>query len=65
MFPTLFKDNNIYKFQCETCELSKYHRVSFSPNTNKSAKSFALVYTDVWGPSSMVSSSSYWWFFFL
>ena len=25
LFPSLFKNKNVPKFQCETCELSKYH----------------------------------------
>jgi len=35
MFPTLFLHNNVSKFQCETCELSKHHRASFSPSIIK------------------------------
>jgi hypothetical protein len=62
MFPVLFLHNNVSKFQCETCELSKHHRVSFSPSINKSDAHFVLVHTDVGGPSRMVSLSSYRWF---
>jgi len=40
MFPALFLHNNVSKFQCETCELSKHHRVSFSPSINKSDAPF-------------------------
>jgi hypothetical protein len=62
MFPSLFLHNNVSKFQCETCELSKRHRVSFSPSINKSDAPFVLVHTDVWGPSRVVSLSGYRWF---
>jgi hypothetical protein len=62
MFPALFLHNNVSKFQCETCELSKHHRVYFSPRINKSDAPFILVHTDVWGPSRVVSLSGYWWF---
>jgi hypothetical protein len=62
MFPALFLHNNISKFQCATCELSKHHRLSFSPSINKSDAPFVLVHTDVWGPSRMVSLSNYRWF---
>jgi hypothetical protein len=62
MFPALFLHNNVSKFQCETCELSKHHRVSFSPSINKSDAPFVLVHTDVWGPSRVVSLSGYRWF---
>jgi hypothetical protein len=47
MFPALFLHNNVSMFQCETYELSKHHRVSFSPNINKSDAPFVLVHTDV------------------
>jgi len=62
MFPVLFLHNNVSKFQCETCELSKHHHVSFSPSINKSDAHFVLVHTVVWGPSRMVSLSGYQWF---
>jgi hypothetical protein len=62
MFLSLFLHNNVSKFQCETCELSKHHCVSFSPSINKSDAPFVLIHTDVWGPSRVVSLSSYWWF---
>jgi hypothetical protein len=62
VFPALFLHNNVYKFQCETCGLSKHHRVSFSPRINKSNAPFVLIHIDVWGPSRVVSLSSYRWF---
>jgi hypothetical protein len=62
MCPTSFLHNNVSKFQCEICELSKHHRVSFSPSINKSDAPFVLVHTDVWGLSRVVSLSGYQWF---
>jgi transposase InsO family protein len=62
LFPSLFLHNNVSKFQCEICELSKHHRVSFYPSINKSDALFVLVHTDVWGPSRVVSLSGYRWF---
>jgi hypothetical protein len=62
MFLALFLHDNVSKFQCETCELSKHHRVSFPPSINKSDAPFVLVHTDVWGPSRVVSLSGYRWF---
>jgi hypothetical protein len=59
MLLVLFLHNNVSKLQCETCELSKHHRVSFSPSINKSDAPFVLVHTDVWGPSRVVSLSGY------
>jgi transposase InsO family protein len=55
MFPSLFLHNHVSKFQFETCELTKHHRVSFSPSITKSNAHFVLVHTDVWGPSQVVS----------
>jgi len=62
MLPALFLHNNVSKFQCETCELSKHHHVSFSPSINKSDAPSVLIHTDVWGPSRVVFLSSYRWF---
>jgi transposase InsO family protein len=62
IFPSLFLHKNVSKVQCETCELSKNHHVSFSPSINKSVEPFVLVHTDVWGPSRVVSLSGYQWF---
>jgi hypothetical protein len=50
MFPSLFLHNNVSKFQYETCELAKQHRVSFSTSIDKSVEPFVLVHTDAWGP---------------
>jgi hypothetical protein len=61
-FPSLFLHNHVSKFQCETCELGKHHRVSFSPSITKSNAPFVLVHTDVWGPSRVVSLSGHQWF---
>jgi transposase InsO family protein len=62
MFPSLFLHNPVSKFQCETCELAKHHRVSFPPSITKSNAPFVLVHTDVWGPSRVVSLSGHRWF---
>jgi hypothetical protein len=47
MFPFLFPHNLVSKFQCETREPAKHHRVSFSPSITKSDAPFVLVHTDV------------------
>ena len=46
-FPSLFQHNNVSKFQCETCELAKHHRVSFPLSSNKSSAPFSLIHTGV------------------
>jgi hypothetical protein len=62
MFLSLFMHTNVSKFQCETSELFKHHRVSFSPSINKSDEPFVLVHTNVWGSSLVVYLSAYRWF---
>ena len=61
-FPSLFQHNNGSKFQCETCELAKHHRVSFPLSSNKSSAPFSLIHTGVQGPSRVVSLNGCRWF---
>uniref|UniRef100_A0A2N9I8R7 Integrase catalytic domain-containing protein n=1 Tax=Fagus sylvatica TaxID=28930 RepID=A0A2N9I8R7_FAGSY len=42
--------------------LAKSHRVSYPVSMNKSAIPFALIHSDVWGPSSVTTSSGHRWF---
>jgi DTW domain-containing protein YfiP len=51
----LFLNSNYSSFRCETCILAKSHCVFFPINFNKSDISFALVYSDVWGPSPIIT----------
>ena len=60
-FP-LFQHNNVSKFQCETCELAKHHRVSFPLSSNKSSAPFSLIHIGVQGPSRVVSLNGCHWF---
>ena len=62
LFPELFLNLNYSDFKCETCILAKSHRVSFPISLNKSDTPFALVHSDVWGPSPITTSSSIRWF---
>ncbi|CAL2240282.1 unnamed protein product [Prunus armeniaca] len=45
------------KKQCETCILAKSHRVSYPISFNKNDKPFALIHSDVWGPSLVFTIS--------
>lgn len=49
-------------FQCDTCILAKSHRASYPLSINKSNIPFALVHSDVWGPSPVSTSSGVRWF---
>ena len=51
LFPKLFINKNPSFFQCETCELAKHHRTSFSILPSKRSEPFSLVHSDVWGAS--------------
>ena len=62
VFPNLFSDTSLLNFKCEACILAKSHRVTFPLSMNKSNVPFALIHSDVWGPSPKSSISGYWWF---
>ena len=41
---------------CESCQFTKHHCLSYSPGVNKRASAhFELVHLDMWGPCSVVS----------
>jgi hypothetical protein len=58
----LFLNLNYSDFKCETCILAKSNRVSFPISLNKSVTPFALVHSDVWGPSPITTVSDIRWF---
>jgi len=62
LFPELFLNLNYAEFKCETCILAKSHRVSFPISLNKSDTPFALVHSDVWGPSPITTVFGIRWF---
>lgn len=48
---------------CESCQFAKHHRVNLSPRVNKRADApFALVHSDVWGPSPVTSKTGFKYF---
>ena len=50
------------EFRYQTCTLAKSHRVSYLTNSNKSCIPFALIHSDVWGPTSYLNNSDFRWF---
>ena len=62
LFPGLFSKSPDSDFKCDTCILAKSHRVSYSTSLNKSDIPFALIHSDVWGPSPITTSSGIRWF---
>ena len=48
---------------CESCQLGKHTRVSFSKRLNNRARSpFELVHVDVWGPCQIASTLGFQYF---
>lgn len=62
LFPDLFSNLKDPIFTCETCILAKSHRVPFPISLNKSDIPFALIHSDVWGPSPVTTISGIRWF---
>ena len=62
LFPSLVLNKNVSNLLCETCELGKHHKAFFAPSINKSSVPFALVHSDVWGPSRVLSLKGHRWF---
>ncbi|BBH03624.1 hypothetical protein Prudu_014548 [Prunus dulcis] len=62
LFPSLLSSVDLSQFKCEICELAKHHRVSYPLSINKSSAPFALVHSDVWGPSRVSNLSNSKWF---
>ena len=42
--------------------MAKSHRASYSVSLNKSNIPFALIHSDLWGPSSVITSTGHRWF---
>lgn len=47
----LFKGLGEEDFQCDRCEFAKHRRTSFPMNMKRSPFPFALIHSDIWGPS--------------
>jgi hypothetical protein len=57
LFPDLFSNISIFDLKCETCILAKSHRATYLAMVP-----FALIHSDVWGPSPISTISSFRWF---
>jgi len=55
--------SKLSSFECQSCQLGKHTRHTYSQRVNKSVASpFALVHSDVWGPSRVKSTLAYSYF---
>lgn len=60
MVPSFSK---LSSFECQSCQLGKHTRHTYSQRVNKSASSpFALVHSDIWGPTRVCSTLGYYYF---
>ena len=50
------------EFKYDTCIKAKSQRVSYSVSLNKTNTPFALIHSDVWGPSPITTPSGHCWF---
>lgn len=62
LFPSLFSTCKPSNFKCDTCILAKIHCAAYPISSNKRFVPFALVHSDVWGPSPITTTSSFRWF---
>ena len=62
LFPTLFKNVDFSSFHCESCHLSKSHRVTYLSKPYRTSKPFYLIHSDVWGPLRVTTSFEKKWF---
>ena len=62
LFPSMLSKLDEFEFRCQTCTLVKSHYISYPANSNKSCVPFALVHSDVWGPTPCLYNSGFRWF---
>lgn len=62
LLPSLFDGVKLSDFTCESCILAKVIVFSYFPSLNKRDTLFALIHSDVWGPSPIVTPSGIRWF---
>lgn len=62
LLPYLFSGLHVSELKCDTCILTKIHRVSYPSSSNESDTPFALIHSDVWGPSPISTLSGFRWF---
>ena len=62
LLPSLFSCLQNVDFKCDTCIKAKSQRVSYPVSLNKTNTPFALIHSDVWGPSPRPTSSGHHWF---
>ena len=62
LFPSLCENKTSLSLQCEVCQLAKHHRASFPKSLYKPSRPFALIHSDLWGPSRIANRTKSRWF---
>ena len=62
MFPLLFKGIDVENLHCDICELAKHKRAFFPVSNKRTSIHFALIHSDIWGPSTVPNVSGARWF---
>lgn len=60
--PSLFKGIDVEKLHYNVCELTKHYRASFLISNKRGSIPFALIHSNIWGPSTIPNMSSSRWF---
>ncbi|KAF7802191.1 Retrovirus-related Pol polyprotein from transposon RE1 [Senna tora] len=62
LYPSLFLKKNPNEFVCHHCILAKHCRTSYPRSSYKPSATFALIHSDIWGPSKIKNISGARWF---
>ncbi|KAK5785187.1 hypothetical protein PVK06_039741 [Gossypium arboreum] len=62
LFPALFINKRPNFFSCKVCSLAKHTKSSYFPFTYKPSYPFALIHSDIWGPSRVKNADNCKWF---
>lgn len=62
LFLDLFINKELTSFQCDTCQYAKHHRAIFPPHPYHPNKPFAMIHSDIWGPSRIKNRLGFKWF---
>ncbi|KAA3466546.1 Cysteine-rich RLK (RECEPTOR-like protein kinase) 8 [Gossypium australe] len=62
LFPDLFINKRPNSFSCKVCSLAKHTKSSYFPSPYKPSHPFALIHSDIWGPSRVKNADHSKWF---
>ena len=62
LFPELFRNKDSLMIHCEVCQLAKHQRSYFPSQSYKPSRPFAMIHSDIWGPSRVSNLTGIKWF---